>query len=632
MKINKILIGLFLSTFVNASDDVLDIDLLLNDIEKKTDLSEKTKLENSGISLIYTRDDLKRMQVKYLKDILKSGAMFGYSENRYGLPDPLTHGDNQPFMSSSIRIFIDNQEISGGMYGSGLILYGNLDIDFVDHIEIYSQSPTYEYSTEPTVMLIKLYSKTALKDTGSKLKFTFSSYNSLKLDGYTSNEIDKDWSYFAYVSRDKLNRKEHTLYQTKLLRDREVTHIFGTIKNKNSSFMLDAISSKGDGFIGISMDATPTFTQLSSDSLHIGYDGFLDNFSFLMSYDYLETSNSFRDEKTENPDIPYMRDVDSQSNIITAELKYKKNSEHNSFIMGAKHRFKKYKYTKLIVNDNASIPKKTDTQSVKTLFMENHYSIKENLILTTALQYVRVDNKNAIYNKNSNLFMYRYSLTYLKDKWIFKLLGGHTESFLEPYLVDSQTLLVDGDLKSKTSDTIYENIVYKNSNFKYEFTLGYQNNNNYLLPDSSFAGKLNNYKKDVEVITAIARVEYKYNKYDKLFLESSYIRVGVLPNIGYYEVFKNIIRNINSYKKFDIFNELIYDRNSVHKKDYFDYSAGVQYNCTKDFTLSIKGENILNKGNKVDYIRINTATFSREENLNISPFDRKFSISMEYLF
>ena len=123
----------------------------------KRDLSEKTKLENSGIRTIYTRDELNRMQVHYLKDILKVLYPINYRENYFGVTDPYNPNTKVPFMSGSIKVYIDDQEILDGIYGSGLSVYGNMDIDFVDHIEIYFGIPTYQYSTEPAVMLIKLY-------------------------------------------------------------------------------------------------------------------------------------------------------------------------------------------------------------------------------------------------------------------------------------------------------------------------------------------------------------------------------------------------------------------------------------------------------------------------------------------
>jgi len=150
----------------SLSADESEIDDLLNSISAKDDLSQKTKLENAGISYVYTREDIQRMQAHSLKDILKSAYPFSYSENNYGLPDPYTMGVNIPFMSSSMRVYIDDQEITPGLYGSGMIIYGDMDVDFIDHIEIYSGNPTFEFSIEPAFTIIKLYSKNAQRDGG----------------------------------------------------------------------------------------------------------------------------------------------------------------------------------------------------------------------------------------------------------------------------------------------------------------------------------------------------------------------------------------------------------------------------------------------------------------------------------
>ena len=102
---------------------------------------------------------LQRMQAKSLKDILKSTYPLGYNENRYGRPDPTTFPiAAAPFLSSMMRVFIDNQEITTGLYGSGIVLLGDINLEFVDHIEVYTQNPSYEYSTESTYVLVKLYS------------------------------------------------------------------------------------------------------------------------------------------------------------------------------------------------------------------------------------------------------------------------------------------------------------------------------------------------------------------------------------------------------------------------------------------------------------------------------------------
>ena len=81
-----IIIPFIFLTSVSFGDET-NIDGLLKDIEVKTDLSSKTKMENGGISYIYTRNMLDNMQEHNLKDVLKSTYPFKYKENVFGLPD-----------------------------------------------------------------------------------------------------------------------------------------------------------------------------------------------------------------------------------------------------------------------------------------------------------------------------------------------------------------------------------------------------------------------------------------------------------------------------------------------------------------------------------------------------------------
>ena len=131
-----------------------NIDDILMDMEVNNDLSEKTKQENNGIVFVYTRSDLNMMGAIHLRDILKS-SVIGYKISRYNLIDPNTMGLS-PYASSNVRIYIDNQEISSSLYGSGSMVIGDLSLDFVDHIEIYTYNPSFQFSIEPTTAMIKI--------------------------------------------------------------------------------------------------------------------------------------------------------------------------------------------------------------------------------------------------------------------------------------------------------------------------------------------------------------------------------------------------------------------------------------------------------------------------------------------
>ncbi len=238
-------------------------------------------------------------------------------------------------------------------------------------------------------------------------------------------------------------------------------------------------------------------------------------------------------------------------------------------------------------------------------------------------------NIGAQFNKTNNIPGYRVGLTYLKDGWIFKTIALHSEAYLEPYLVDS-TFIANKDIESFKSDVIYEDIIYELENNRYELVAGYTKIKNYLLPSQD--GKLYANKKDLDIYSALARWTYHYNKYDKLFTEFSYMQLNNLPIKTKQKSYMAVVRSLNTYKAFDIFNELIYNRNNILKENYFDWSLGIKYNYTSDLTISLKGENILNDAKETSFVRMNPTTFQAQQPLLVSPIDSKVTLSMEYLF
>jgi iron complex outermembrane receptor protein len=615
---------LLIATFLYASEPV---ESLLSDIESNSDLSKKTKLENSGIVSVYTRKDLEKMQVTYLKDIIKYISIFGYAENRYGVSDPLTHGNAILFDSSRIKVYIDNQEITAGIYGSGIIILGDLNIGFVDHIEVYTQSPTFRYSIEPTLMLIKLYSKTSQRDDGSKVELNYGSYNAARLSAYNTSDIDDRWSYFVYGSTNNDKREKHSYHNNELSRDGQKVHLFATLSTENQHLLLNATHTNRNAFIGLSLDATPEKNKHTIDSLHAGYDISLEHFSFLFEYDYFKVNYTFRDDvEAKLPEFPiYSEDLDTLSSMVTTGIEYKKNLYNNALTFGFKHRYKYYVYTEDTVNGIEQPARDSKLQSVVTLYVEDQFALRENLILTAGVESFKVENINAKYNKKSKPFAYRYGITYLQDKWIFKLIGNYTESYLEPYLVDSD-VLISGDLKSIEKNTYYTNIIYNTSHNKYELILGEIQVRNYLIMDQSSNFKLYNNNKVITADNFVLKWNYNYNKQNKLATELRTIKMD-----DEYK-YKVILRSLNSYKKYDVMNELIYDRDSMIKKNYYDYTMGIIYHYNEDLKISLKAENIFDDAKETAYMIKDTTTLQPEDPLLISSYDRKITFSLEYLF
>ncbi|MGB5792287.1 hypothetical protein [Poseidonibacter sp.] len=625
-KINKLLFLLSLQSSLFAVDD-FTIDKLLTDIEKKTDLSSKTKLENGGISTIYTRNDINRMQVKSLKDILKLTRNVGYTENRYGLPDSLYQGSTQPFLSSTIRVFIDNQEITTSLYGSGLILLGDIDMCIVDHIEVYTQNPSFEFSTEPTYALIKLYSKKALKDEGGKISISKGSYGSSNISGYYSQELEKDWAYFAYLSQNNDKRKKYYSNNHELSRDKKVSHFLASFYNDKNSILFEAISSNRDSFIDASIDASANLAKIEHESIFLGYDYKSSNLSFLSSYGYMNTQTDFKDDNQ----VLFSQESKTYSHVYTNELKYNFNTSNNKLLTGIKYRFKKFDYEKLDVNNISKSSNDYDYQAVSTVFLENQYFLKENSIITTGVEYIDVKNNHSI--QQDELLLYRVGHTYTNDNWTNKLINSHIETSLEPYLVNSEDKFISaGYIKPQEINSIIENIIYEKDNKKYELILDYTKIKNYLSLGVNNGKLLDNYEKDVFFKSATFNLTYKYNSYDKFLLSLRHLKMKNIVNSKDTKYSTVILRNINTYKKFDIYNELIFSNSNMDNKNYYDYTLAIKYNYTKDFNISLKGENLFSKAKTVSYDRVDPATSLSQSDLNISSIDKKIMLSMEYLF
>ena len=633
--INKFLLILLIITNVLIADD-FSIDSLLNDIEKKTDLSEKTKLANAGVSFIYTRDDINRMQIKNLKDILKSTYPLGYNENKYGVPDPLSRGSNHPFLSTSIKVFIDNQEISTGLYGSGLFIMGDINIQWVDHIEVYTQAPTYEYATESTSALIKLYTKSAKKDEGGKIELATGSYGASHINTYHAKELDNKWSYFSFLSRDNNKRKKYFSNETEISRDVDRKLVVTTFNKDNQNILFTAMTQQRDGFLDISIDGSPETSVLEANYIHLGYDTKTDNISYLLTYDYMNTKTKMTDNVTPLAAFNYMypaklNETASHSNVFTGEVKYKTKVDKHNIMTGIKYRAKKYIYDKAEINGKAMRSSSNDLQTIATVFIEDQYALKENSIITAGGLYSFVRNNDSI--QDDNMFMYRLGHTYTTEQLTFKTIASHTLMTLDSYLVNSSTFLANprSYYKPQETDTILENIIYKENNNKYELILDYSIVKNYLVPNVQ--GKLDYNKQNVVMQGINSRWTHNYNKYDKLFIELGYREINNVLNIGKMKNYLTIVKNINTYKRFDIFNEILHTKDNIKKKDFYDYSAGVKYNYSEDFTISLKGINLLSKARTTTYRRANPANPQVQQTpLEISPIDKKIMLSMEYLF
>ena len=626
--------------FVRASD----IEALLKTIEQKSDLSEKTKKENWGITYIYTRQDLQKMQARYLKDILLSLFPIQYKINNYGLYDPIASTPRSPFLSSPIKLFIDNQEISVGMYGSGLILYGDMDITFADHIEVYIGSPSFKISTEPSLMVIKIYTKSAKRDGGNKVAAYLQSFGGKMAYFHTADELSSGWSYFGYVNSFDDRYKKINHLNSRLSRNRKVVHALGTLQKDKKRFLVDIVHKSVDAFIDQSVFATPDRSRIDVDYFHIGYDETKGDWLYYFTYERTQTKSGFLDlyrnaiqqiNRLYGQNLPYSLDTKSHSDIYTAALQYDYHIDQKSSLqVGGKYRYKNGVYTKLIYND-AQLPLLgNDTQKVASVFTEYKYRIDDATIFNFGLNHFDVRNNNS--NQNDKFTDMRAFLTHLAGDWTFKTILSYIHFYPDLYLIHSLFLKnPTRKLPLQKHRFFTQEIAYTYKRQKYILDLTFITGKNYLLPDSTNPLLLSPYEGTLQYQRVLMRFVQEYREYDKFQIGLNINKVFNLPRSSLYKnstIVQTMVsmKNFNTFSWGDLYNEIDYFYDSWRQKHQFHYNVALSLQLSKDLHLKIKGENLFNSSIAQDFYVLSPALSLQK--LPVRLFDRRFSIGLEYTF
>ncbi|ACM93076.1 hypothetical protein NAMH_0744 [Nautilia profundicola AmH] len=610
------------------------IKTLLNEIEKKEDLSQQTKQESAGISYVITRYQLDMMQARYLRDILKN-TVVGYEISRYGVLDPWS-ANNLPYASSGVRVFIDNQEITTAKYDNGLFLLGNINLSFVDHIEIYYLSPSYKITTEPAYVIIKLYSKQPRRDEGKKVSFSYGTYGS---NSQSFEMADNKKNYYINFSHSEVNHKLVDLDGVNVSRDNKNYHFLWTYKNNNTNYLLNAIYQNQDPFMGISMDGELDEGYQKYKEVHFGIEHKLNTLNFKYTIDYMvddiyyyENSGLFLQKIDTYPYFTPVQKVyvKGYDLVNTLKISNEKSLNKQRIIYGASFRNKSMDYYNLYVNDSAIDYNGIKKQNIINLFIEDNIQIKRNHIVTFGYEFSRYFNDVV---NDYNLHQYKIVSTYLPNsKNIIKLSFHHIEYTVPPYLY--KTLFGANVLKPQKNDVVigkYKKIFDDESDIQLVGFYGINKN----FPIAKTDGSLSSYDKNIYVKMIDLKFHKNYDEINDFIINYIYLK---LENINLNRSHRVILLNTHRYKRFDFFENIVYQNNEYkvdgekNKKSGIDVSLGVKYNYSRNLTFSLKGENIFNNAYENSFYRIINFDPNNLQTTNVQLIDRKITIGMEYWF
>jgi len=611
----------------------LDLDTLLQEYQSESDLSLKTRKENAGHVIIFTRDDLERMQVESLKDVLKALPFFRYMENRTARPDML-NADPVLYQSKSIRVYINDNEMLIPTMGSGFILFGNIDMDFIDHVEIYEGFPTFEFGIEPSTVAIRLYTKDARHDSGSRIKALVASHATNKANVYTAGTTESGFSYYLYANHTQNNQKTYSLESKDVKRNIQTKHFYASIKKENYKIELQALEQKKDAFLGHLPYAVPQSTQIKEKFLNLAFSNlFLEDKSLQLNFSYIHTREHYN--ALYNPRLsPLFGGFEKEENSANADaltlvLQKKFSLKNHTISVGFQGRYKSFDMND-IQYDGASAPYKQmyDKEYAYSIFAQDSILLSEKNLFGISLM-------QQYYNRNRNVRS--DSLTQARLAYIYSTNKFTSKTFLirQNFVPEAYQMAIprtgNPHLKSEIYKSVIEELHYRKQNILSKLILGYVTTQRVQLPNAqgivqNSTGKLKNRYIALEF-------DYNFRLKDKLLLKADYTKSDFSQFVAgknfSNEYFSYLIRMLNSFGKFDIFNELVINQGYQNVKVGYDYSAGVRYGVNKDFHINLKGENIFNRGLTRKYY-YNLVPVAKQ--IEVPVEEQKVMLSLEYLF
>ena len=614
----------FLCLFSSGVIYAQNVDSILQEYNKKNDLSQKTIDENKGHLVLFTREKLERMHAKTLKDVFKTTPVIYYHENRQALPDPLTSGAFEPYRSNFIRLYVDGVEITQGWMGSGLMLYGDVNIDFVDHIEFYYAVPSFEAAVEPAYLTVFLYSKDPKRDRGGKLDLAGGSR------GYNSQSISygqqtKDLSYMVNLSH--TNDKRETIDNgtaTPLSRDFERTQLFSYVKTEDQIFHLQVMKKNTDSLAGMSWDATPLVSEMNYLNVHMDYGiDFSEYWRAQVAYDWLKTDMAQADE------LPLLwRDAlgsnifngEYKNSTYSAELTYKETIGNNRITAGIKGRYKELDSFTRDGQDALISP--FTTEKIATVFFQDQYALSEQQLLTLGISYNHISRNGEV--EEDSLLQLRLGYLYTSEHWSYKAYLYRAQFALEP-LVRYLDLPTYKNVDPQTTIAVTQELAYNQEDYRLRLMLLFMQDEDGLVQNNNGAG-------ETKYFFTILNYDYDFDMNNKVNLQLYYANYQDIFDLDKLEDMSGYLSFTNSYENFDFYNGVVWHRNSLDWENYFDLTSSVSWNFNEDLTVTLKGENLLNKAKKTNLFRVDPTTGSMLDPLQVSPIDQRIILELEYLF
>ena len=631
------LVGSILATAATLYGAGLELDALLGQLQQVEDLSKKTIRESAGYVITYTRQDLDRMHIKSLKEILERLPFFRYNEDQNGLTD-LLYVPFQPTQHGQIKLYIDDKEASDGLFGNSLQVFSEMDLSYIDHIEIYLGAVSFTLGTEPALTIIKLYTKDPARENSDTLDISGGSYGKKDVTFLSAKELESG-KYLAYFNHRDLRRKEIHYKSATLSRDKKFDVSYFTYYKGHLRYELFASRLDIHPFTAGALDLQPSYALISTRDFYTGLHYF-DPQRGWKSYIYFTYSNVWGNEEDEGilgvlpqKSFPFIRPYKSHrfkatSTVLESELSKKiQLGKKWSVLLGAIGKVKNFEF---LINrfddlDLSHIP--YNQEKLLTAYMESSYLFNDKNIAIVSLKKDRYFENGPV--KNYNQKMIRLGYVYNSKKFVTKMFYG--EAALKPSPMQIIESLSSTDLDKQKYRVYALELQRKRQNSKLSLLYTKMNVQKLIVRDVKKM-RLVNLSHALEFDSLDLRYRYHFDLYNTMEVDGFVVHPRYNNDRASRNLFGAHIVLFNRYKNFDFYNALVYRKWTRSQGSGIDYSFTIDYKYSEDLHFYLKGINVFDSAITTDYYGYDLAKSQIVELPDISVIDRQFLVGMEWQF
>lgn len=624
----KLLILLFIIFYTSLFSS--DLDNLLQEYNTTSEKSLQTLDEKLGHVFIYSQKDIQLMQYHKLNDILEELPLFNLNKNRYGILTPSLSA-TKAMVSGFFRVFINDHEVSSIYNQSAALAWGELPLDFIDHLEIYYGESSFSYGSETGIYFIRLYTKKGIKENGSEINLKGSTTGTFSESLTNSKAFENGWSHLVNFSNERVN--ETTNYKSHELKNSaNRRYLYLNVNNENTDINMAYTDLKKDNYQGMSIDAVPDDGEL------ISKDFFIDITKYFLDDNSLKTNISFDVEDLKNEEqnqeglstIFYKnyKEVDTNSQLTKIKANISKSFEYknNNFLTGIAISEKRYdpKSIKTVnfanqVNNKGQFSN-FDQEQIASLMFEDDYKLFENLVLIGNLKFDRYKRTGSLDDISEELYRVGAIYTPFEN---FGIKTFYTNTYLPPSFYNMDyTLSKNLDVQKYELYTIEG--VYTTEKQKFRVTHHNVEIDDFIYFHPTYG--FTNIDHKIKTEGFIYSYEYLLSDTDKLQL--NYFKTKLTESINNSNKGVNL-KYMGEYENFEYFTSVIY-RNAYTYLDIdvdasYDFSLGTSYNVNKNLKISLKGENLFDSASQ-------SVFKDSTNNFILDDYERSVTLSMKWIF